>query len=298
MRVALLTCRTLPRFVTWEIPDVDALFSDDRQLIAAFEERGVDAESVVWSDPEVDWDDYDVAIIRSTWDYIDEREHFVSALSRIEASSCRLFNPVDVVSWNSDKSYLFDLEALGIPTVPTMRASALAGDDAGWGVVVVKPTVGTGASEVSRVASHDLAATLERLAPGGSLDDYLLQPMVESILTEGEWSFVFVAGEFSHAVLKKPAVGDYRTQGIYGGSILSHPPEPDDIRQAAAILAALPHDLLYARLDLVRVDGRLAVMELELIEPILYFDHAPGRVGHLAAAAIARAAPPGDTERI
>jgi glutathione synthase/RimK-type ligase-like ATP-grasp enzyme len=158
------------------------------------------------------------------------------------------------------------------------------------GIVVVKPTVGTGASDVLQVESDEVAVTLERLT--GSLDDYLVQPMVESVVSEGEWSFVFVAGEFSHALLKKPAVGDYRTQAIYGGSALDANPAPGDIRQAEAILAALPYDLLYARLDLVRIDGRLAVMELELIEPILYFDHAPGRVDRLAAATIARASAP------
>jgi glutathione synthase/RimK-type ligase-like ATP-grasp enzyme len=290
MRVAVLTCRRLPRFVTWEIPDVDALFADDRMLIAAFQQRGVVAEPVVWSHPGVDWDRYDVALIRSTWDYIDEPEQFLSVLSAIETTSCRLFNPLDVVGWNSDKSYLFDLHDWGIPIVPTVRASSAGGDLAGSRTVVVKPTVGTGASDVSRVTSNNLAATLERLS--GSLDDYLVQPMVDSVVTEGEWSFIFVAGEFSHALLKKPAVGDYRSQGIYGGTVRREHPEPDDVRQAAAILAALPYELLYARLDLVRIDGRLVVMELELIEPILYFDHAPGRVDRLAAATIARAAAP------
>ena len=285
MRVAVLTCRRLPRFVTWEIPDVDALFADDRMLIAAFQQHGVRAEPVVWSDPSVDWNAYDVALIRSTWDYIDEREAFLSVLSAIESSSCRLFNPLDAVRWNSDKSYLFDLDDWGIPVVPTVRASSAGGAFAGWSTVVVKPTVGTGASDVSRVASGGLGAALERLS--GSLDDYLVQPMVEAVVAEGEWSFIFVAGEFSHALLKKPAAGDYRSQGIYGGTVQPEAPRPEDLAQAEAILATLPYDLLYARLDLVRVDGRLAVMELELIEPILYFDHAPGQAGRLAAATIA-----------
>ncbi|HEU4807601.1 MAG TPA: hypothetical protein VFT01_05010, partial [Homoserinimonas sp.] len=176
MRVAVLTCRRLPRFVTWEIPDVDALFTDDRMLIAAFHEHGVEAEPVVWSDPSVDWSAYDVALIRSTWDYIDEREPFLSVLSTIE-SSCRLFNPLDVVRWNSDKSYLFDLAAWGIPIVPTQRASTPLGDLPGWSRVVVKPTVGTGASDVSLVESGELEATLEHLSGVGSIDDYLVQPM-------------------------------------------------------------------------------------------------------------------------
>lgn len=292
MRVAVLTCRSLPRFVTWEIPDVVALFSDDRMLIAALQKRGVVADSVVWSDPDVDWNTYDVALIRSTWDYIDEPEPFLSALARIEASSCRLFNARDAVRWNSDKAYLFDLEAWGVPIVPTVRARSFDSAAAGrrWSTVVVKPTVGTGASDLLRVTGDDVGATLERLSAGGVIDQYLVQPMVASVVEEGEWSFIFLAGEFSHALLKKPAAGDFRSQGIYGGTVLRVDPTPDDIRQARDVLGALPYELLYARVDLVRVDGRLAVMELELIEPLLYFTLAPERVERLAAAVIDRAA--------
>lgn len=299
MRVAILSCRKLPSFVTWEIPDADALFADDRLLIAAFDKRGVSAESVVWSDPDVDWDGYDVALIRSTWDYIDERELFLSVLSRIEESSCRLFNPLDAVRWNSDKSYLFDLSDRGVPIVPTLRASSLDPADfhghlaqLGWQSAIVKPVVGVGASGVRRMALGDIAGTLTSLADGSSLGDYLVQPLVESVITEGEWSFVFVAGEFGHALLKKPAAGDYRSQGIYGGTVEPVDPRPEDIRQAEAILAALPYELLYARLDLVRIDDRLAVMELELIEPILYFGLAPRGPDLLASATIAQAATP------
>lgn len=291
MRVAVLTCRTLPRFVTWEIPDVDALFTDDRMLIAALHRQGAAAEPVVWSDPDVDWSAYDVALIRSTWDYIDERELFLSVLDTIESSSCRLFNARDVVRWNSDKSYLFDLESWGVPIVPTVTAEDFAEDPAGrgWGTVVVKPTVGTGASDVSRVERNRVDETLERLSVDGVLDEYLIQPMVDSVVDEGEWSFIVLAGRFSHALIKKPAAGDYRTQGIYGGTVLPVVPPAEDVRHAENILAAVPHELLYARLDLVRVDGTLAVMELELIEPILYFSLAPERVDRLAAAVIARA---------
>jgi glutathione synthase/RimK-type ligase-like ATP-grasp enzyme len=291
MRVAVLRCRRLPRFVTWQIPDVDALFTDDRMLIAALQKHGVLAEPVVWSDPDVNWSSYDVALIRSTWDYIDELEPFLSVLSRIEESSCRLFNARDAVRWNSDKSYLFDLEAWGVPIVPTVTAADFIGDPAGrgWGTVVVKPAVGTGASNVRRVPPNRIGETLERLSAGGLPDEYLVQPMVESVVDEGEWSFVFLAGGFSHALLKKPAAGDYRSQGIYGGTVRSVIPSPDDLRRVEGVLAALPFELLYARIDLVRVDGRLVVMELELIEPILYFSLAPERVDRLAAALIARA---------
>jgi glutathione synthase/RimK-type ligase-like ATP-grasp enzyme len=291
MRVAVLTCRQLPSFVTWEIPDVPALFADDRRLIAEFAARGVEAGSVVWSDERVDWNRYDLALIRSTWDYIDARERFLSALAAIEASSCRLFNPLDAARWNSHKSYLFDLAAWGVPIVPTLAASATdaaAVQEAvvarGWQRVVLKPTVGAGAAGVRLVASREIAAALGQLVDQRPQQPFLLQPLVESVINEGEWSFIFIDGRFSHALLKKPAPGDYRAHGIYDGTVEYAEPSRDDRLQAEAMLARLPFDLLYARLDLVRHDGRLVVMELELIEPMLYFDCAPGSAGRLARA--------------
>jgi glutathione synthase/RimK-type ligase-like ATP-grasp enzyme len=290
MRVAVLRCRNFPSFVTWEVPDAEALFTDDRMLIDAFARQGVVAESVVWTEP-VDWDSYDVALIRSTWDYIDELEAFLQVLQTIENSTCLLFNGLDAVRWNSDKSYLLELSARGVSTVPTVRASHP--DVVGWLAqfgegAVVKPLLGVGASGVERFSVG--AGLLQRLAE--SPDDVLVQPLVDSVLTEGELSFVFIAGEFSHALVKRPAAGDFRIQSIYGGTVEQLTPAPADLEQAEAIARTLPDDPLYARLDLVRIDGRLAVMELELIEPFLFFDHAPGAADRLASATIARATTP------
>jgi glutathione synthase/RimK-type ligase-like ATP-grasp enzyme len=250
---------------------------------------------VVWSDPSVDWNQYDLALIRSTWDYIDERERFLSVLAKIAESSCRLFNPLDAVRWNSDKSYLFDLKDWQIPIVPTYLASTTtpvilqaALVKQGWQSAVLKPTVGAGASDVRLVSSHEVAQTLEQLTGQRSPHEFLVQPLVESVVSEGEWSFIYIDGNLSHALLKKPAPGDYRAHGIYGGTIEYAEPSRDDLLQVEAMLARLPFDLLYARLDLVRIDDRLAVMELELIEPMLYFDLAPRGIGRLVSAAISR----------
>lgn len=295
MRVAVLRCNTLPSFVTWPVPNVAELFADDRLLIAEFAERGVEASSVAWGDPNSDWNQYNLALIRSTWDYIDERARFLSVLSAIEASSCRLFNPLDVVRWNSDKRYLFDLNDWDIPIVPTFRVSAtdLASVSStlareGWRNVVVKPIIGAGGSAVRRAAAAEIGSTLEQLAVEHPQHEFLIQPLIESVITEGEWSFIFIDGEISHVLLKRPAAGDYRAHGIYGGTIESAAPRQEDLRHVQAMLARLPFDLLYARFDLVRVDGRLAVMELELVEPMLYFNLAPEGVGQLVDATLAR----------
>ena len=294
MRVAVLTCRRLPSFVTWEIPDVPALFEDDRRLIAAFHAQGDEATSVVWSD-EIAWRDYDLALPRSTWDYIDDRAGFLAALAAIDQSPCRLYNPLDAVRWNSDKSYLLDLAAWGVPIVPTLPSGPAGATqlqqqaiEAGWGRVVLKPRVGAGAADVRLIPTSNITKTLTELVTAHPHRPFLLQPLIESVISEGEWSFIFIAGVFSHALLKRPAPGDFRAHGIYDGIVAPMTPTPADLAQAKAIVAALPFDLLYARLDLVRIENRLAIMELELIEPMLYFDQAPAAAGRLALAVRSR----------
>jgi glutathione synthase/RimK-type ligase-like ATP-grasp enzyme len=294
MRVAVLRCGRLPSFVTWEIPDVDALFGDDRRLLDAFADRGVEAEPVVWSAADVDWESFDAAVLRSTWDYVDHLGEFLGVMADIAASRCTLLNPVDAVRWNADKHYLDDLARIGVPIVPLVRgtpadaARLLADvDDAGWDRLVVKPAVGVGGSGVRRTDRRGLADVLGALAPGAEV---MVQPFADAIQAEGELSFAFVDGEPSHVLRKRPAPGDFRAHGIYGGTVELIEPDAADLVEVTAMAARLPFDLLYARFDVVRVAGRLAVLELELIEPMLYLDLVPERAGRLADAAIARLA--------
>jgi glutathione synthase/RimK-type ligase-like ATP-grasp enzyme len=251
---------------------------------------------VAWREPNLDWSRFDVAVIRSTWDYIDEPAEFLSVMTAIDASPCRLFNPLAALRWNCEKSYLLELQTWGVPTVPTYRASAMprAGwqdlaRDERWRGAVLKPMIGAAGQAVHRVAVGEIAATLDRLAVEHPHQEFLVQPFAESVVSEGEWSFIYVAGALSHVLLKRPAPGDYRAHGIYQGTVELAEPSPEDVRQAEAILASLPFDLLYARLDLVRVGGRLSVMELELIEPMLYFNLAPHAAARLADACELRA---------
>ncbi|GAA1945366.1 ATP-grasp domain-containing protein [Agromyces allii] len=292
MRVAVLRCERLPSFVTWEIDDVEALFDDDRRLIEALRERGVDAEPVAWSAHGVDWRGFDGAVLRSTWDYVDRPAEFVEVLTRVDRSTCTLLNPLDAVGWNLDKRYLDDLEHLGVPVVPVVRGTPAdarrllaAVDLAGWSELVVKPAVGVGGSGVERTDAAGLAAVLRGRPPGAEV---MVQPFANAILDEGELSFVIVGGSLSHALRKRPAAGDFRAHGIYGGTVERADAAADDVAQIASMLARLPFDLLYARFDVVRLDGRLAVLELELVEPMLYLDREPGSAGRLADATIAR----------
>jgi glutathione synthase/RimK-type ligase-like ATP-grasp enzyme len=289
VRVAVLRCERLPRFVTWAIPDVDALFEDDRLLIDALARRGVEALSVAWSD-DADWAAFDVAVLRSTWDYVDRLPEFLEALTAIEAHGCRVRNPLEAVRWNSDKHYLDALAQWGAPVVPVIRATTSDPDAAvrdvaaaGWDELVVKPSVGVGGSGVARLPAARLSEHLRSVR-----DEMLVQPFAPAVLDEGEYSFAGIGGEVSHVLRKRPAPGDFRAHGIYGGTIAPYAPEPGDLAEVRDLYARLPFDLDYARIDVVRFAGRLAVLELELIEPMLYLSSASGSADRLAAAVLRR----------
>jgi glutathione synthase/RimK-type ligase-like ATP-grasp enzyme len=297
MRIAILRFDQLPLLdAIAEIPPIDVLLADEHLLVDQFAALGAQAEFVVWNDPSADWEGYDVALLRCTWDYIDHRDQFLGVMAAIDASSCRLFNPLDAVRWNSDKSYLFDLQQWGVPIVPTYAAAVsnlpqLQAALAGSPTAVLKPRIGAGASGVRLVPTADLAAALQQLAAAPTPRDYFVQPLIDSVRDEGEWSYIYVDGQLSHVLRKTPAPGDFRAHAIYGGAVTLETPGPADLAQVEAMRARLPFDLLYGRFDLVRREGQLAIMELELIEPMLYFPLAPHAAATLAAAALARLTP-------
>jgi glutathione synthase/RimK-type ligase-like ATP-grasp enzyme len=289
--VAILRCGKLPSFVNWEVPNLDELFEEDKLLLQGFHTQGFQAQPVVWSRSDIDWNQFDIALIRSTWDYLDEQEQFLQILSQIETSSCRLSNPLAAVRWNIDKHYLFDLEKWGVPIIPTYLASNVETHtlhelvaEAQVPTLILKPTIGLGGSHSYRVPLDELDHTLTMLSAHQPRQEYLIQPFIESIVSEGEWSFVYFNRRLSHVLLKKPAPNDYRVQGIYGGTVHAVEPLARDLLQAEAVLAKLPFDLLYARLDFVRAGNHLAVMEVELIEPIFGFNLVPESIVRLVNA--------------
>ncbi|MBI3289756.1 MAG: hypothetical protein HYZ74_09595 [Elusimicrobia bacterium] len=282
-RVALVTCDCLRELV-----------EDDRPLLGELWRLGVKAEAAVWDDPAVDWRTYDAALIRSAWDYYLKPAAFLAWVSRIEALGVALWNPASVVRANADKRYLDDLRVAGVSVIPTQRlargsrerlADVLAAR--GWSEAVVKPAVSAGAYRTIRVRGDD-ARSQAALEDVLASSDALIQPYVKEIETAGEWSFVFIAGEFSHSILKTPGAGDFRVQEGHGGRASSRVPPAGLLDQAREAAAAGPGPWLYARVDGVDQAGRLMVMELELIEPALYLSYAPGAAARLAAALTAR----------
>ncbi len=295
MHVAILRCEKLPRFVTWEIPDINVFFEDDRLLIDEFRKKGIEASHVVWSDPSINWNEYDVALIRSTWDYIDRCEEFLNVLAGIESSSCQLYNSYDVVKWNSDKHYLPDLEKAGIPIVPTFladRTDIHAIRDIfllnNWHTIVTKPIIGGGGAGVTKISTSDLVSRYHALASEDPDHTFIIQPLIESVMAEGEWSYFIIDGNISHVLLKKPAPGDYRAHAIYGGSMERKDPTDSDRNQVKTMLELIPFLHVYARLDLVRFEEQLVIMELELIEPMFYFDYHPHAAAELVHTVIRR----------
>jgi hypothetical protein len=289
-RIALLIAQNLAS----DAPDrrADAyLFDVQRKVLeAAFVPAGLSLETVRWSEAEMDWGPFDAALVLACWDYQDRHEVFLARLAQIAAAGVAVFNPLDLVRWNIKKTYLRDFESWGVPIVPTLWAEAPQAADlqAAFAAfdaeeVVLKRQVGGGARGQQRYARASAPVTGQVLDRPG-----MIQPLIPSIVTEGEYSFLFVDGEFSHALVKRAAAGDYRIQEAYGGRSAKVDPSPSDLTRASAVLEALEAPPLYARVDMVRgADGGLMLMELEVLEPYLFPAEGPG-IGALLAAALKR----------
>ena len=247
-----------------------------------FGPSGLSVETVRWVEPGIDWKRYGAVIVFSAWDYQDDHQGFLAKLDEITAQGVPVFNPPDLVRWNIRKTYLRDMEQRGVPIIPTLWPEHPAAQDVwdAFGVfgaddVILKRQVGAGARAQQRFSRHDLPP------PGPVLDrPGMIQPFVPTIVTEGEFSFLFIDGDFSHALVKRAADGDYRIQEAYGGRSSKVDPSPADRKQARAVLVALDETPLYARVDMVRgLDGSLLLMELEVIEPYLF----PAEGEHIGA---------------
>lgn len=256
---------------------------------AALTGAGLIVEQRVWSDPGV-LAGYDLILPLFAWGYQRDVAAWYAILDRLEAEALPVANPVPVLRWNSDKAYLTGLAAKGVAVVPTVEVAAL--DDAslatarrelGADEVVIKPAISGGADGTHRIAAGDAI-------PADALGQRrLVQPLMPGILTDGEFSLFFFGGRFSHAIVKRPAAGDFRVQEQFGGRETAWEATTDAQALAAAALAAAPAPPVYARVDMVGdVAGTLHIMELELIEPSLFLHHAPDK-GAAFGAAVARA---------
>lgn len=284
---------------------MNGLDADDALLLGPLGGRGVRVEAAVWDDPAVDWAAYDLAVIRSTWDYATRRDEFLAWARQVP----RLANPAAAVEWNTDKRYLRELAAAGVRTVHTdwVEPGADWAADAGTGTVVVKPAVSAGGLDSGRYGpgEHDLAAAhVRRLVAAGRT--VMVQPYLTAVDTAGETALVYVQGAFSHAIRKGALLTgpDSGVDGLFREEDIA-PREPSDAEREVAerVLDAVPFDrasLLYARVDLIPDgSGRPVLLELELTEPSLFLAHADGAPARLAEAILAQvgASPSSGTAR-
>ncbi|MEO7084364.1 MAG: hypothetical protein ABI442_05240 [Gemmatimonadaceae bacterium] len=270
------------------------LAPDDRPLARALAARDIDATAAAWSSANTEWESFDVVVLRSCWDYHLRLDEFLAWLDRVSRLYVSVLNSPVLVRWNADKRYLLDLAARGVPTVPTVVAEQQdadavyrAVDAGGWDKFVVKPAVSASGYETHLLTSLDEAsrATIERIVALGAV---LVQPFLDEIARDGELSFTFIDGEYSHATLKRARAGEFRVQTDHGGRSEATQPAPQLVREASRVVTSLPETPLYARVDGVVQNDRLLLMELELIEPNLFLHHRPGAPERLAGAIAGR----------
>ena len=299
MRIAIATSSDYA-----DLPD------DEQVVLPALAEAGLRAEPAVWDDPSMDWSAFAVVVVRSTWDYHHQADAFLAWLERVSRVT-RVLNPLALVRWNMDKRYLLELAALGVDTVPTClvdrgsRASLPSlREQVGADALVIKPTVdasGDRAWRSDRMMDDDaVQARIEAESRGHHL---LVQPLVRSIFDRGETSLMFFDGRYSHAVVKRAGDGEFRIHEERGGRVASSQPPASTIAWGERTLERVTGlglgAPLFARVDVVESEHGPWLMEIELIEPEVYFRFDPAAAGRYAraladrvAAATLRADPP------
>jgi hypothetical protein len=292
-----------------------AIDPDLPPLVQALQRAGASVSTPFWDDSAVDWSGFDLAVLRSTWDYVERIAEF-RAWARRCAAQTRLFNPPALLEWNTDKHYLQHLYRAGVAVVPTcyvepgadpgrsLRQFLAGGADSlavgracDFDEFVVKPTIGAGSRDAARYRRSDAAPALAHLSRLVAVEgrSAMLQPYLASVESAGETALIYYDGVPSHAFRKGPLLrlDAELVEGLFAPEEISARVAADDERLlAAATHAAIPFERpLYVRLDMIRDDwGAPVILELEMTEPSMFFAHAPGSADRFAALLIARSA--------
>ena len=272
---------------------VENIFADEDILWHALEKRGLRVTRRAWDDPEADWPSVRLAVFRTTWDYFERLDEFLSWFERTSEVT-RFLNPAGLVRWNLDKAYLWELASRGIriPSGLYLQKGTPAEldrlcDASQWQEFILKPAISGTARHTYRFEAEGVEPIKPVFNELLASESMILQEFLPSVPEEGEVSLVMIGGRFSHAVRKKARPGDFRVQDDFGGTLHSAEPDAVEIDLATKALLACPVMPLYARVDLVRdKDGLPCVSELELIEPELWFRRNPAS-GDLMAELIA-----------
>ena len=258
------------------------LYKDDRIAADVLRNRGVEVEAVLWDSAAARWEQYDAVVLRSCWEYHLRTAGFLEWIDLMEQKEVPLWNPASVVRENADKRYLKKFASEGVPVVPTVWLEEGSDFDIaeilesqGWEQAVIKPIISMSAYKTwittAAQATADTALVREMLSSSG----VMIQRFVPEIRTCGEWSFIFFMKEYSHGVLKMPKQGDFRVQQDFGGHLSDAAPSPRLIDKAHEIVRAVKEPLLYGRVDMLEAGEELFLMELELIDPVLFFGRDP-----------------------
>lgn len=265
------------------------ILQEDLIITKALEKAGLRVTRKDWADASFNWEDAGSVVFRTTWDYFDRFEEFDQWLTQ-NSDKTLFINSIELIQWNIDKHYLGYLVENNVRTVPTRfipRSSSIDLSDfvkmAGWDLAVIKPTIGGAARHTYKITPENIDELSETLAPLLVTEDFMIQPFQHSVPTHGEWSFMVFGQQYSHAVLKKAKEGDFRVQDDFGGTVHEHVASPEEIEFVLDVVKACPEEPAYARIDVIRDnDGMLAVSELELIEPELWFRFMPASAELLA----------------
>jgi glutathione synthase/RimK-type ligase-like ATP-grasp enzyme len=265
-KIAFVTCSTKPNFASDDVAVVDLLRS-----------KGIEVQPLPWDVDSNKWNSFDLVVIRSCWNYHLHPEKFMQWLNRMESQKVKLFNSVKTVRWNLHKVYLQELESKGVPLPETIwhkkgtsaNLSQLIAEK-NWEKAVVKPAISATAFNTFLVSRAEASQQQLKFAEQLQSADTIVQKFMPEVQQEGEWSLIFFDKKFSHAVIKRPAAKDFRVQNDFGGSAELASPPPFALEQAQKILSLVDEPLLYTRVDGVISNNQFLLMELELIEPMLF----------------------------
>lgn len=264
--------------------DLEDYFVWDNLLIQPFFEHGVHVDVISWHANDIDWSKYDAVIVRSTWDYQEHADAFVDKLIEISKHDTVLINPLSLMQWNISKRYLQTLQTQGITIIPSVFFDSVSISDIyaqfahfDTQEIIIKPLISANSDNTFRLDHIGLMTQAGPLSNIFSSTPCVIQPFLDSVINEGEYSLFYFNGEYSHTIKKVPKSGDFRVQEEHGGELMTVTPDELQLSAAAKVLAALPEKSLYARVDLIRnpraqKDDIWQLMEVELIEPSLYFN--------------------------
>lgn len=281
MNIALITYEDKGAY---DSPTVE---NEDDKLLLFLKEKGLSIELVIWNDEKVNWENYQLAILKSPWNYFDLYEDFKTWLNLLEKKNIRLLNPIDVVRWNADKHYLKEIESAGLNITPSIFITN--GDEINLNVffekfntdkLIVKPCISGGAKNTFKVTLDNVEEINQKLRLLIQKEDFIIQPFLAEILESGEWSFIFFNGIYSHTLVKKAKQGDFRVQPAHGGSVHVQNPDQNLIEIAAEYVKLFAKNCLYARVDGTFVNNQFLLMELELIEPFLFLNTSNQNYGN------------------